>query len=72
MAEQTEDIPKRTAHDMFGHLIGLKLAITEVVEELTVDGIQGHPRTVLMALRGLEARADELVNVAKYEIELGR
>lgn len=66
------DIPKRTAHDMFGHLIGLQFAIAELHNELTVDLIQDSPRTVLMAIRGLKAQADELVRVAKGEIELGK
>ena len=60
----------KTAHDMFGHLIGLQFAITELLSELAVDTIQEHPRTVLMALRGLEARAVELVAIAKGEIEI--
>lgn len=59
----------KTAHDMFGHLIGLRFAITELLNEATVDMIQEHPRTVLMALRGLEAKAVELVAIAKGEIE---
>lgn len=60
----------KTAHDMFGHLIGLQFAITELLSELAVDTIQEHPRTVLLALRGLEARAAELVAIAKGESEI--
>jgi hypothetical protein len=69
-SEQPElEAPKKTAHDMFGHLIGLRFAITELLSELAVDTIQEHPRTVLMALAGLEARAVQLVAIAKGEIE---
>ena len=72
-SEQPElEAPKKTAHDMYGHLIGLRFAITEILNEATVDMIQENPRTVLMALRGLEAQAKELVAVAKGEIEAGK
>ena len=71
-SEQPEvDTPKKkTAHDMFGYLVGLRFEITEFLSELNVDTIQDNPRTVLMALRGLEAHAIELVEIAKNEIEI--
>lgn len=62
----------KTAHDMFGHLIGLQFAISELLSELAVDTIQQHPRVVLMALRGLEARAAKVVAIAKGEIEIDK
>ncbi len=73
-SEQPEvETPKqKTAHDMFGHLIGLQVAITELLYELAVDTIEENPRTVLMALKGLEAQAIELVGIAKGEIEIGK
>jgi len=69
--QQQIEIPVRSAHDMFGHLIGLRFSISELLAELAVDTIQENPRTVLMALKGLEAQAAELVQVAKREIEAG-
>lgn len=62
---------QKTASDMFGHLICLQVAITELLHELAVDTIEENPRTVLMALKGLEAQAIELVRITKGEIEVG-
>ena len=71
-SEQPEsETPVKSAFDMYWHLIGLRFAITELLSELAVDTIQENPRTVLMALKGLEAQAAELVRVAKGEIEAG-
>ena len=53
---------------MLGHLIGLRFAITELLEELAIDVIAENPRTVFMALKGLEAQAGEVVRIAKGEI----
>ena len=69
---EIETTKQKTAHDMFGLLIGLRFAITELLGELAVDTIQENPRTVLMALKGLEAQAIELVGIAKGEIEIGK
>ena len=62
-----QPVPK-SASEMLGHLIGLRFAITELLGELTIDVIAQNPRTVFMALKGLEFQAAKLVRIAKNEI----
>lgn len=54
--------------ELYPSLLGLKFAMIELLGELAVDSIAEHPRLVLMAMRGLQAKIDELVEMAK---ELG-
>jgi hypothetical protein len=54
-----------TAQDYFGHAIALQFSITELRQEITVDVCQENPRLVCMAIAGLQARADELIDGMK-------
>ena len=67
-SEQPELPVPKSASEMLGHLIGLRFAITELLEELAIDVIAENPRTVFMALKGLESQAAEVVRIAKGEI----
>ena len=67
-SEQPEQLLPKSASEMLGHLIGLRFAITELLGELAIDVIAQNPRTVFMAIKGLEAQATEVVRIAKGEI----
>jgi hypothetical protein len=58
-----------SAHDWFGHAVGLQFAICELHTELTTDVIQANPRLVLMAIAGLEAKANLLIAAMKSNME---
>lgn len=59
---------EKSSMDMFGLLVGLQFSITELLEELSVDTIQENPRTVLLAIKGLECEAKQLVRKARDEM----
>jgi sirohydrochlorin ferrochelatase len=50
-------------------MIGLHFAIAELHNALTVDVIHDNPRLVMLAIGGLEAKANELVEAMKRSIE---
>ena len=58
-----------STQDWFGRAVGLHLAIAELVSELTVDVIQDNPRLVMLAIAGLQAKANELVEAMKSSME---
>ena len=54
--------------ETFCKIVGLQLAISELIAELSIDTIEQNPRTVFMALRGLQSQGADLVMIAKNEL----
>jgi hypothetical protein len=65
MSDETKTL---SAQDWYAAVIGLQFAIAELSEELYVDMLQENPRTVLMALRGLKEKADQLVEQMRHDM----
>ena len=58
-----------SAQDWFGHMIGLWGTIADFRNELTVDRIEQNPRTIMLAIEAIEARAKDLVEAMKSIME---
>lgn len=59
---------KIDTQDWYGAVIGLQFAITELAEELCVDTIQENPRLFSLAIEGLKAKADRLVELMRNDM----